>query len=71
MILAGGFWAEGTSGAAAMGPSVTSRVRASRTRAAGREERTVHRPRAAPETSVRSPAPAKRPANSAAIHALR
>ena len=34
-------------------------------------EWTAHRPLAARETSVRSPAPAKRPANSAAIHALR
>jgi hypothetical protein len=57
-------------GAAAADPSVNSNVRPSSTRSTGRGEAGGRRTLAARDTSRRSPAPAKRPANNAAIHSM-
>jgi len=61
-----------SAGAAAAGPSVTSRATPSRSNSTGRGESAGGgRARAARETSSRSPAPARCPASAAAIHAVR
>jgi hypothetical protein len=59
-------------GAAAAGPSVTTMARPASTKSAGcGGSAEAGAARAARETSCRSPAPASRPANRAAIHAVR
>ena len=59
-------------GAAAVGPSVTTMARPASTRSAGcGGSAGAGRARASRETSSRSPAPASRPANKAAIQAVR
>jgi hypothetical protein len=58
-------------GAAVAGPSVTTNARASSTRSTARGCAAGATARAARQTSSRSPPAARRPANSAASHAVR